>query len=77
MGRFRAGDAAYIVESERVVREGKIVKCTGGIYLFRFAEGGAISVKEHRLYHSEEEAQTEIDRIRHERCGTDLRAIAK
>lgn len=77
MGRFRAGDAAFIVESERIIREGKIVKCTGGIYLFRFIEGGGISVKEHRLYHSEEEAQTEIDRIRLERCGTDLRAIAK
>ena len=67
MGSFRAGDIAYIIESDRIIREGKILRCTGGLYLLRFTEGGGISVKEHRLYHKEEDAQAEIDRIRKER----------
>ena len=67
MGTFKAGDIAYIVESGRIIREGKIMRCTGGLFLLKFTEGGGTTVKEHRLYHREEDAQAEIDRIRKER----------
>ena len=64
MGQFRRGDTAYIVESERFIRKGTIMKCTGGLFLLKFDGGGGTSVKEHRLYHTEQDAQGEIDRIR-------------
>lgn len=63
MGDFRTGDIAYIIESNRFIREGKIRKCSGGIYLFQFIEGGGIQVKKHRLFKTEEAAQAELDRI--------------
>lgn len=78
MKNFRAGDIAYLIESDRNIREGKILQCSGGIYLLRFTEGGGTSVKEHRLYRSEEDAQAELDRIRAERKRSNyLRAIAR
>lgn len=64
MRDFKVGDIVYIVESERIIREGKIMRCTGGLYLLRFTEGGGTAVKKHRLYHKEESAQAEIDRVR-------------
>ncbi len=64
MEQFRKGDTVYIVESERIVRKGIIMKCTGGLYLLKFDGGGGTYVKRHRLYHSEEEAQGEINRVR-------------
>ena len=64
MGQFKRGDTAFIVESERIVKKGTIMKCTGGLYLLKFEGGGGTYVKEHRLYSSEEAAQAEIDRIR-------------
>ena len=67
MNSFKPGDIAYIVESGRVIREGKIMRCSGGLYMLRFTEGGGTTVKEHRLYHREEDAQAEIDRIQAQR----------
>lgn len=66
---FKSGDIVYIVESERIIREGKIMRCTGGIYLLKFTEGGGAAVKHHRLYRREEDAQAEIDRARARRRG--------
>lgn len=59
--KFKVGDIAYLIESNRFIREGKIKQYYSGLYLFQFIEGGAIRVKEYRLYASEEEAQSEID----------------
>ena len=42
MSRFKVGDTAYILESNRIDREVTIVKCAGGIYLIRFNTGGGI-----------------------------------
>ena len=42
MAKFKAGDKAFIVESNRWVREVKIVRVSGGMYLIRF-EGGGVS----------------------------------
>lgn len=63
MIKYKAGDIAYIVESNRFITEGKIVSCTGGIYLFKY-RGGGIRVKENRLFPSREEAQKQIDKYR-------------
>lgn len=63
MSKFKAGDEVYIIESNRFVRQGTIVTCTGGIYLFKYP-GGGIRVKENRLFTSKEEAQEEIDKCK-------------
>ena len=60
MAKFKAGDKAYIVESNRLVREVTIVRFLGGMYLIRFEGGGGIQVKEHRLFVSEEDALESI-----------------
>lgn len=62
--KYNVGDIAYLIESNRFIREGKIKQYYNGLYLFQFVEGGAIRVKEHRLYATEEEAQAEIDKIK-------------
>lgn len=64
MAKYQVGEIAYLIESNRYIREGKIIRCTDGLCLFRFIEGGGIRVKEERLYPTEELAQRELDRIR-------------
>lgn len=64
MNEFKVGEVAYIIESNRYIREGKILRCSGGMYLFRFIEGGGIQVKQHRLFASEKAAQAELDRLK-------------
>ena len=62
MARLKAGDTGWIIESNRWTREVKVLQCTGGIYMIRFADGGGgISVKEHRLYPTEEEAKEALN----------------
>lgn len=65
--KYKVGDISYLVESNRFIREGKITQYFNGLYLFQFVEGGAIRVKEHRLFASEEEAQAEIDKHKRQR----------
>ena len=60
MAKFKAGDKAYIVESNRLVREVTIVRFLSGMYLVRFEGGGGIQVKEHRLFASKEAAHESI-----------------
>ena len=60
MANYKAGDKAYIVESNRFIREVTIVRFLGGMYLIRFTNGGGIQVKEHRLFASEEAAKESI-----------------
>ncbi len=58
---MKAGDTAYLVESNRIVREVTIVNVNGGLYLIRFKDtGGGIKVKGHRLFTSKEEAEKSI-----------------
>ena len=47
--KFKTGDIAYLVESNRFIRKGRVETCGGGLVLYHFIEGGAIRVKEHRL----------------------------
>lgn len=60
MAKFKAGDKAYILENNRIIREVTIVRYSGGLYLIRFNSGGGIQVKEHRLFVSEEEAAANV-----------------
>lgn len=62
---FKIGDTAYIIESNRYIKEGVIASCSGGVYLFKYREGG-IRVKKHRLYATKEEAEQEIRKYRPE-----------
>ena len=43
---MKVGDTAYIVESNRYVREVEIRRCSGGMFLVRFTDsGGGIQVE--------------------------------
>lgn len=58
---MKVGDTAYIVESNRYVREVEIRKCSGGMFLVRFTDtGGGIQVKAHRLFATREDAEKSI-----------------
>ena len=60
---MKVGDTAYIVESNRFVREVEIRRCSGGMFLVRFTDtGGGIQVKAHRLFATREEAEKSIEK---------------
>ena len=60
---MKVGDTAYIVESNRYVREVEIRRCSGGMLLVRFTDtGGGIQVKAHRLFATREEAEKSIEK---------------
>jgi len=62
--KYNDGDIAYLVESNRFIREGKVGQYQGGLYMYHLIEGGAIRVKEHRLYPTEEAAQAYLDQFK-------------
>ena len=39
-GRYKAGDTAFIVESNRFIREVEVRSCSGGIFLVKFKDNG-------------------------------------
>ena len=39
---YKVGDTVYIIESNRIIRKCTVGRVSGGIYLIRFEEGGAI-----------------------------------
>jgi len=58
---MKAGDTAYLVESNRFVREVEILRCNGELYVVRFKDtGGGLQVKAHRLFLTSEEAEVLI-----------------
>lgn len=60
MARYKVGDTAYLLESNRTVRKVQIMRFSGGMYLVKFENGGGIRVKEHRLYDTEEAATASL-----------------
>ncbi len=63
--KFKAGDTAYLIESNHIIREITIVKFAGGFYTIRFKDsGGGIKVRENRLYASKEEAENVMAKAR-------------
>lgn len=62
--KFKAGDTAYLIESNRIVREVTIIKFAGGFYTIRFKDSsGGIKVRETRLYSSNEEAEISMGTV--------------
>lgn len=58
---MKPGDTAFIIESNRIIREVEIVRNTGGFYLIRFKDsGGGINVRENRLFPTREEAEENL-----------------
>ena len=60
---FKAGDKAYIVESNRIIRECMIIRVYGNLYIIKFQNGGGIQVPRHRLFPSKEEAEESVPTI--------------
>lgn len=40
MAKFKAGDEAFIVESNRIVQKVTVARYSGGVYLIKFEGGG-------------------------------------
>jgi hypothetical protein len=62
---FKPGDTAFLIESNRVITEVTVVRCSGSLYVIKFKNGGGIQVKGHRLYATREEAETQISTLKH------------
>lgn len=66
--KFKTGETAYSVESNRLVREVEILKFGVGCYTIRFKDGGgSIRVGADRLSSSADEAENIVARIRERR----------
>lgn len=58
---MKPGDTAFIIESNRLIREVEIIRCSGGLYLIRFKDsGGGIQVRKNRLFPTREEAEENL-----------------
>jgi hypothetical protein len=58
---IKAGDTAFIVESNRIIREVEVIRCSGGFCMIRFKDsGGGIRVRTSRLYVTREEAEASL-----------------
>lgn len=60
MAAFKAGDKAYIVESNRIVRECVVKRVTGKLIIIKFEHGGGIQISENRLFDTQEAAAASI-----------------
>lgn len=59
--KFKEGDVAYIVESNRFIKEVMIKKYAAGSYIIKFMDSdGGIRVHESRLYPNVDEARDSI-----------------
>ena len=62
---FKEGQVAYIVESNRLIKEVSIVKRMGDFYIVRFANsGGGIRIRGSRLFVTKEEAEKTLSNVR-------------
>mgnify|MGYP001053566542 CR=1 FL=1 len=66
---FEIGSTAYIVESNRIIREVTIVKRNGDFYIIRFGTRGGIQVRSNRLFASYEDADSSIHKKIEKRTG--------
>ena len=61
--KYNAGDTAFIVESQRIIREVRIISRGGGFYTMKFVDAdgsGGIRLRENRLFATKEEAENSI-----------------
>ena len=57
---YKAGDKAYIVESNRIVREYTVVLPAGNLTIIRFENGGGIQVNNHRVFATKDATEARI-----------------
>lgn len=76
-GAYKINDIAYMIESNRYIREGKIIHISGDLITFKFLAcmGAATKIKEHRLYPTEEAALAAIGRNKVEIPSSHMMAI--
>ncbi len=67
--KFETGSTAYIVESNRLIREVKIVKQSGDFYIIRFGTSGGIQVRSSRLFETVEASESSIKQNNEPRKG--------
>ena len=59
--KYNHGDKAYIVESNRFIREVKVLKITGDFATLRFMDSdGGIKLRESRLLPTKEDAEASL-----------------
>ena len=59
---YKAGDKAYIVERNRILRESTVVRPAGNQIIIRFENGGGIQVNKNRLFATKEAAEESISK---------------
>lgn len=63
--KFNEGDSAFIVESNRLIREVTILRRRGDLYIVRFkGNNGGIQVRGTRLFATMEEAEQTIPNVK-------------
>lgn len=60
MKKYAVGDTVYIIEGNRDIRAGKIIRVSGDLYTIRFEYESAIRVHGSRLFTSMEEAAEQL-----------------
>lgn len=76
MTAYKVGDIAYMVESNRYIREGKITHINGDLITFKFLDCmGATKIKVHRLYTSEEAALAAMGKSKQDTPSYHMMAI--
>lgn len=61
MAEFKRGDIVFIIENGRNISSAKILNCAGGFYTLQMiGRTGALRVKAHRLYRSEQDAKRSL-----------------
>ena len=58
--RLEVGSHVFIVESNRTITEVVVAARRGDFYTVRFLNGGAIQLRQSRIFHSREEAERKI-----------------
>lgn len=66
VSKYQVGSQAYLLESNRIIREVTVVSCRADFYIVRFADNsksGGIQVRGSRLYPTIEDAENAIPNI--------------
>lgn len=67
---FKEGTTAFIVESNRLIREVTIVRRKGDLYIVRFIDSnGGIQVRGSRLYPTRADAEEAVPNVKGNKMG--------
>lgn len=63
--KYSVNDTAFIVVSNRIIREVKVLNYSGGFYTIKFVKGnGGVRLRENRLFSTREEAEKSLPKAR-------------